>query len=46
MSEIIAFSSPKGGCGATFVCAGVWLSLARKGVSVFASDLSRREERT
>ena len=39
MSEIIAFSSPKGGCGATFVCAGVWLSLARKGVSVFASDL-------
>lgn len=39
MPEIIAFCSPKGGCGATFVCAGVWLALLRKGYRALAADL-------
>lgn len=38
MPEIIAFVSPKGGCGATAVCAGVWHSLAKTGKNILAVD--------
>ena len=42
MPEIIAFISPKGGCGATFACAGIWYSLAKQGKRVLAVDLCGR----
>ena len=38
MAEVIAFVSPKGGCGATFACAGLWHALAEGGSSVLALD--------
>lgn len=42
MPEFIAFVSPKGGCGATFACAGVWQAFAKKGARVLAVDLCGR----
>lgn len=39
MAEIIAFSSPKGGSGATFVCAGVFCTLEKMKKNVLAVDL-------
>ena len=38
MNPITAFVSPKGGCGAGFVCAGVWASFALGGKKVLAVD--------
>ena len=38
MPEIITFMSPKGGSGATFVCAGVWATLCEKSYKVLAFD--------
>jgi septum site-determining protein MinD len=38
MAEIIAFVSPKGGCGSTFMCAGLWNSFANNSKKVLAVD--------
>lgn len=38
MAEILAFVSPKGGCGSTFVCANLWRTLADSGSKVLALD--------
>ncbi len=40
MAEIFAFVSPKGGCGSTFVCAGLWRTLADMDSKVLALDFS------
>lgn len=42
MPEFIAFISPKGGCGATFACAGVWQAMAMQEKRVLAVDLCGR----
>jgi len=39
MPEFIVFVSPKGGTGASFVCAGIWHAFAKKAVRVLAVDL-------
>lgn len=39
MPEIIAFVSPKGGCGASTLCAHMWNNLAQMGKKVLAADL-------
>lgn len=39
MPEIISFVSPKGGCGATYVCSQIWRFLAETGKRVLAADL-------
>lgn len=39
MPEIIAVTSPKGGCGATSVCAGIWHFMADMGIKVLSADL-------
>ena len=39
MPRTIAFASPKGGCGATFVCAGIWQLLSQKNKRVTAVDM-------
>ncbi len=39
MPKVIAFLSMKGGCGATFVCAGVWHALSQKSYKVLALDM-------
>lgn len=39
MPEIIAVTSPKGGCGATSVCAGIWHFMANMGIKVLAADM-------
>jgi len=39
MPQIIAFTSPKGGCGSSFVCASLWYILAAKGKKVMALDM-------
>lgn len=39
MPQIIAFTSPKGGCGATFVCVSVCRMLAEKSHTVLALDM-------
>ncbi len=38
MAEIIAFVSPKGGCGSTFMCAGLWNAFANNSQKVLAVD--------
>lgn len=43
MQKFIAFVSPKGGCGATFSCAGVWNALAKEGYRVLAVDFGGRK---
>ena len=39
MPKTVCFSSPKGGCGATFVCGGVAFYLAKLGYRVLAVDM-------
>ena len=39
MPQVIAFTSPKGGCGSTFVCSSLALSLSQSGMSVLAADM-------
>ncbi len=39
MPQVIAFTSPKGGCGSTFVCSSLALSLSQGGMSVLAVDM-------
>ena len=39
MPQIIAFVSPKGGCGATSVCGLLWYSLCRMGFKVLGVDM-------
>ncbi len=39
MTRIIAFTSPKGGCGSSFVCASLWYILTAKGKKVMALDM-------
>lgn len=39
MPRIICFTAPKGGCGSTFVCSSLALSLSQSGMSVLALDM-------
>ena len=39
MPEIIAFVSPKGGAGSTFVCSSMWKTLTKKEYKVLALDM-------
>lgn len=39
MPKVVAFLSPKGGCGATFSCAGVWRALCDKSLKVICVDM-------
>ncbi len=39
MPKIIAFTSPKGGNGATFVCSGTWRGLLDRSYNVLAMDM-------
>ncbi len=39
MPEVIVFTAPKGGCGSTFVCSSLALSLSQSGMSVLAVDM-------
>ena len=39
MPEIVAFVSPKGGCGATSVCGLLWYALSDLGYKVLGLDM-------
>jgi len=39
MAKVIAFVSPKGGCGSTFLCAGLWHAFTQNSHRVLALDM-------
>ena len=44
MPEIVAFVSPKGGCGATSVCGLLWYALSDLGYKVLGLDMKAVED--